>query len=374
MTALPTPYFDARYRALLEENPSWELHALYVGERKAVYAFERNLRTARGRLTEHDFGVEAGEVRAGAAWTKIREIRPDVVAVSGYGVPGMWKIILGCWWRRIPVILYSDSKEDDAPRVWWKESVKKLLLRLCSSALVAGTPHAAYLCKLGFPREKIFTPYDVVDVAYFAEEADRIRRSAVRDRDLPGRYFLAVARFVPTKNLPALVNAYALYREECRKQEMPAWSLVLLGDGPLRSEILASITEKKLADWVHLPGFRQYPAMPTYFAQAEAFIHASVVEQWGLVVNEAMASSLPILLSAQCGCACDLLREGENGFGFDPRNVEAMAAAMMKMQLLSEEKRRQMGARAHERVAESYGLKAFAHGFRDAARAAGMHT
>src|SRR6185503_4794941 len=52
---------------------------------------------------------------------------------------------------------------------------------------------------------------------------------------------------------------------------------------------------------------------------------------WGLVVNEAMASGLPVLVSDRCGCASDLVVNGRNGFIFDPFDVGAMSEFMLRM-------------------------------------------
>jgi glycosyltransferase involved in cell wall biosynthesis len=106
---------------------------------------------------------------------------------------------------------------------------------------------------------------------------------------------------------------------------------VLLGDGPLRSSILNLRYSLGLEACVHLPGFKQYPVLPAYYGLAGAFVHASTKEPWGLVVNEAMASGLPVLVSNRCGCARDLVQEGVNGFTFDPYNIEEMANAMMQV-------------------------------------------
>ncbi len=81
------------------------------------------------------------------------------------------------------------------------------------------------------------------------------------------------------------------------------WDLVLLGDGPLKPTLLKLISSLGLESCVHLPGFKQYDELPVYLGLAETFIHASTTEQWGLVVNEAMASGLPVLVSNRCGCA-----------------------------------------------------------------------
>ena len=117
-----------------------------------------------------------------------------------------------------------------------------------------------------------------------------------------------------------------------------------------------------------MPGFKQYDELPAYYARAGAFIHASTTEQWGLVVNEAMASGLPVLVSNRCGCAADLVREGENGWTFDPTSDDQMADLMLR--IASDEKARvQMGAKSREIIAE-WGPERFASGVKAAVDAA----
>jgi glycosyltransferase involved in cell wall biosynthesis len=113
--------------------------------------------------------------------------------------------------------------------------------------------------------------------------------------------------------------------------EDKAWDLVLCGDGELRSQLEAQITQAGIADYVHLPGFLQQNELLPYFAHGSCFIHTSIQEQWGLVVNEAMAAGLPVLVSNRCGCYEDLIIEGVNGFGFDPENVQQLTNLMVKM-------------------------------------------
>jgi len=93
---------------------------------------------------------------------------------------------------------------------------------------------------------------------------------------------------------------------------------------------------------VHLVGPKGYTELPAYYANAGAFIHASTTEQWGLVVNEAMASGLPVLVSNRCGCAMDLVKEDLNGWTFDPNDLTQLAQFMVKMST-DEERRLEMG-------------------------------
>jgi glycosyltransferase involved in cell wall biosynthesis len=208
-----------------------------------------------------------------------------------------------------------------------------------------------------------------VDNDYFAAKGEEFGKQKAESRKkfgLPEKYFLASARFVEKKNLFRLVQAYALYREkaESRKQKAEIWDLVLLGDGPLRKALDTQLSTLNLHNHVRLPGFKQYDELPAYFGLAGAFVHASTTEQWGLVVNEAMASGLPVLVSSRCGCAADLVQEGVNGFTFDPRDIEQLAELMLRVSdcqfPISD-----FGA-ASRRIISAWGPEQFANGLRNA--------
>ena len=206
---------------------------------------------------------------------------------------------------------------------FWKEKIKKFLISKYQAALVGGNPHKRYLIKLGMPTDAIFLGYDVVGNEVFYPDQIKSLPSPLNKP-----FFLAINRFVHKKNLPFLLSAYADYRKLVGDQ---SWDLVLCGDGELRVQLEQQITNQTIQDYVHLPGFLQQQELLPYFAHASCFIHASVQEQWGLVVNEAMASGLPVLVSNRCGCYEDLIIEGVNGFGFDPENVQQLTDLMLKI-------------------------------------------
>lgn len=261
----------------------------------------------------------------------LNESRPDVVAIPGWSTPGALAALSWCGQHRVPSIVMSDSTTHDEVRKRWKEVIKSRVIRLYSAGLVGGKPHVDYLSALGMPRERIFTSYDVVDNPHFSFGADQARQDAdnVRTRlNLPQTFFLASNRFIEKKNLPRLLDTYARYRHQAGDT---AWKLVLLGDGPLRPQLQALIQQQNLGQWVLMPGFKQYDNLPAYYGLAGAFIQASTSEQWGLVVNEAMAAGLPVLVSNRCGCAPDLVEEGRNGYTFDPYDVDKLAGLMRKI-------------------------------------------
>ena len=71
---------------------------------------------------------------------------------------------------------------------------------------------------------------------------------------------------------------------------------------------------------------------PLYYGLADALVLPSLSEPWGLVVNEAMASGLPVLVSDRCGCAPDLVDPGINGYTFDPEDTSQLARLMDRLE------------------------------------------
>jgi glycosyltransferase involved in cell wall biosynthesis len=146
------------------------------------------------------------------------------------------------------------------------------------------------------------------------------------------------------------------------------WSLVLLGDGPERSVIHQLVSRRHLESFVFLPGFVQYAMLPVYFGLASAFVHASLSEPWGLVVNEAMASGLPVLVSKQCGCVPDLVRSGRNGFTFDARDANELMELMFKISADSPLRKRM--SQANREIISCWSPRRFSDGLMTAAQAA----
>src|SRR6476661_8692961 len=317
-----------------------------------------------------------------AFWSALEQTNPDIVAVNGWNNFGSLITSDCCVRHRIPMIVMSESARQDEPRTWWKEMIKRRIVDLYSAALVGGKRHVEYLVELGMPRDRIFTGYDVVDNAYFARRAFEIRNSNPSQTDetrekyaLPENYFLASARFIEKKNLPRLIRAYAEYRDRLKgtgvndpgyNRDAP-WDLVLLGDGPLRETLNAQLSTLNLHPHVHLPGFKRYDELPVYYAFAKAFVHASTSEQWGLVVNEAIASGLPVIVSDRCGCVPELING--NGFTFDPTNKDELATRLLEMASLSDQERKHLGENSY-RIAANFTPERFGEGLERAASVA----
>ena len=313
-----------------------------------------------------------------AFWKALEQTNPDVVAVNGWNNFGSLIAANCCIRRGIPMVVMSESAKQDERRVWWKEMVKRWIVGIYSAALVGGQRHVDYLVELGITPERIFTGYDVVDNKYFRQRAEELtsREPEVRQKyRLPENYFLASARFIEKKNLLRLIRAYAEYRHRSQGTGVAdpgyngraPWDLVLLGDGPLRETLNAQLSTLDLHQHVHLPGFKPYQELPAYYGLAKAFVHVSTSEQWGLVVNEAIASSLPVVVSNRCGCAPELING--NGFTFDPFDEKALAERLLKIASLSDEERKSLSDASYA-TSTNFGAERFGEGLEQAARVA----
>ena len=302
--------------------------------------------------------------------------RPAAFAVPGWSSGAAFCAVQVCTAKSIPVIVMSDSNETDFGRCRANEVIKRAYVALCSSGLTSGMKGSQYLRALGMPPSAISQGFDVIDNEYFSQSTTALREAArCRNRSgLPAKYFLVTARFIPEKNLLRLLQAYARYR--VLAAEAPAhrstealWSLVLLGDGPLKPDLYRLISGLSLQESVLLPGFKQYGELPTYYGLASAFVLPSVKDTWGLAVNEAMASGLPVVVSHRCGCASDLVQEGVNGFTFDPCNVEQLASLMVRLAAAPKPRLDEMGA-SSAKIIQNWGSDRFASGLKEAAEKA----
>jgi glycosyltransferase involved in cell wall biosynthesis len=299
------------------------------------------------------------------------EADPDAVAIPGWDDPAALAALRWCHEHDVPAVVMSASTALDARRRWWREAAKGRVVGGYDAGLVGGTRHAEYLRALGMPSGRTFTGYNVVDNSHFAEGAASARADAAalrREYELPARYFLAVGRFIPKKNLDGLLRAYAQYRD---RADDP-WGLVLLGSGPLGDDVQRWRRDLGLDDHLRLPGFKQYDELPVYYGLADAFVHASRREQWGLVVNEAMAAGLPVVVSDRCGCAPDLVEEGRNGFSVSPSDDSALADALVRIADPACD-RAAMGQASREIIAD-WTPDTFARQLLRAARAAREHA
>ena len=173
---------------------------------------------------------------------------------------------------------------------------------------------------------------------------------------------IAILRFEDRENPLEFLRAAASL-----KGSRPGLGFVLIGDGR-RASTVREFVEREHLDQVVLPGYLPLSSLPRYYAVADVFVHPAVEECWGLSVNEAMASSVPVVVSTGVGCRFDLLPSSEFGLVYPLGNGKALVEAILAL-VDDPERARAVAARAKERVA-GYGYALAAESFERAVRRA----
>lgn len=219
------------------------------------------------------------------------------------------------------VIVMQDSKFDDKQRSLWRELGKAVLYRPYNAAFVGGSRSKSYLEFLGMPAEHIVTGYDTVSM-------ERLARLVATDKSThAARHFAVIARFVPEKNLELALDAYAAYRQRCSG---PPRELLLCGAGPLEDDLKHRIAQGGI-DGVRFCGWLDEQSVARVLAASLALILPSTEEPFGLVVNEALALGVPVLVAENCGARDLLVRSGVNGYVIEPDNAQGLAVFMQRL-------------------------------------------
>lgn len=300
-------------------------------------------------LRPSDSWHETGKLSLSIAlFRRLTTLNPSVVLVPGYYTLPAIAAAVWCKLRHRTSVLMTETTATDHVRKGWRETLKSRLIRgLFDWAVTGGTAHDRYLLQLGFPQNRIAHYYDVVGNAKIQEDVASLRRDDMRgNAALPSDYLLFVGRLSPEKNVMGLLRAWLAYRAAGG-----TWSLLLAGDGPERDALKQLADESTFGEDVRFLGHRSARELLPVYAFAKGFVLPSTREPWGLVVNEAMAASLPVIVSDRCGCAEDLVQHGENGYVFDPSQDANLTSCMTQLSALPEADRVRQGERSLARIA-----------------------
>ncbi len=331
LTEIISPYRIPLFNELAR-RPGIELHVIFLAETDPdlrqwrVYKDEikfsyQVLTSWRKRFAGHNLLLNRGVGRALMAAT------PDAILCGGYNYVASWQALRWARRRGTPFLLWSESNLQDLRRnLAIVEFLKEQFLSRCSGFIVPGRTARAYLRAHNIEDGAIYTAPNAVDNELFSAAAEVAHREAtVRRRELqvPERYFLFVGRLVPEKGVFDLLAAYAKLESTVRGDV----GLVFAGDGVCRRQ-LEERASSISPGVIRFAGFAQRDQLASYYALACALILPTYTDPWGLVVNEAMACGLPVILTPAAGCAVDLVREGWNGMLIPPHDVPSLASAM----------------------------------------------
>jgi glycosyltransferase involved in cell wall biosynthesis len=301
------------------EGFSWDV-PLLEGYRNSILSS-----SAAGRRfdSESFTGVDVGGLDEAIAAT-----RPDVVVVPGWHSIYYVRAIAACRRAGIPVLYRGDSSFLSAPRgltryAWAVRT--RIALSKFDAFLSVGTRIREYLRYFHVPEPLIFDSPHAVDHEYFAAASASLMENDERDtarRELgagPDDFLVLFAgKFIERKRPADVISAAARLG--------PDVVVAMAGNGELMTETRAAAERAGVrVTWC---GFLNQSGMSRALAAADCVAVPSRWESWGLIVNEALASGTPCVVSDGVACAPDLVRDDVSGYVHAAGDVEGLARAL----------------------------------------------
>jgi glycosyltransferase involved in cell wall biosynthesis len=241
---------------------------------------------------------------------------PDCVVSWEYG-PTTLRALAWCRFRRKPLVVFSElTAACDAELSERRLRLHRLLARRVDGFVAASSAARERLAAMGVGAEHVAVSLQSADV-------ERFRSAAFTGAGTGPPRVLSVGRLVADKNLGTLIGAFGAAGLAGEAE------LELCGTGPLEAEL------RKLAERARVPvrftGFVAPGDLPALYAGADALALVSTYEPFGVALREGAAAGLPLLASRAAGAAGDVAVDGENAILVDPRDRDAIAAALGRL-------------------------------------------
>jgi glycosyltransferase involved in cell wall biosynthesis len=279
----------------------------------------------------------------------------DAFIVYGWSAPTHWLSFIACFLTKTPIFIWSENPlQQEFLKFGFFQKIKRFVLRVLfryvSGFLYIGEQNKKFYEFLGVKQNKLFfTPYATSNEICM----ERAKSLIPNNKDLRiqngfsvnSPLILFVGKLIEKKRPLRLLRAYESILKRGNLKELP--TLVFIGDGELRKELELYVKERNLKK-CFFKGFQDKEGVYKYMSIADVFVLPSGMgETWGMVVNEAMCFSLPVVVSDVVGCGVDLVHSGENGYIFKLDDEEELAVNLLKI-ISNLEGAKQMGEKSNK--------------------------
>ena len=283
----------------------------------------------------------------------IDTFRPDVAMVLGWQEISLVQALIACRRKGIPIILRGESNALK-PRSFLTAAVHSSYFHLCDAFLAIGRANADLYRARGVPESKIMVAGYFVDNERFKLAAQSLRseRKALRrEWSIPenASCFAFVGKLEPKKR----VFDYLELLRRARKTAVHVTGLIV-GSGEQLDAARKYV--EKCALPVSFTGFLNQTEISRAYVAADALVLPSDYDEtWGLVVNEAMASEIPAIVSDRIGAANDLVIDEHTGLVVPFGDTAAMAEGIIRL-ATDHDARKRMGRDAQLHVTANYSI------------------
>jgi glycosyltransferase involved in cell wall biosynthesis len=260
-------------------------------------------------------------------WRLFFKKRYQMVQLAGWGMPICVFFIMLAKIMRMPIVIETDTPLPYRI-AFYKKLIKRIiyprLFRAVNLFLTGGSRQIKYLQYYNVPDHRIRSVQMTVDVASIRKQIRSFTaedKQVIRDRHQIAKdsvIFLFVGRLETIKGLAELLDIFKQYQHN-------TMTLLVVGDGSMRPDVMQAAQES--ANIIYMGRLEHQALLLTYYV-ADVLVLPSHTEPWGLVVNEAMAVGMPVIVSDRVGCIDDLVIHQQTGLIYPSGNREALQSAI----------------------------------------------
>ncbi|ANY67933.1 hypothetical protein BBD42_16725 [Paenibacillus sp. BIHB 4019] len=295
-----------------EQNRKWDID---YGEIEYAY---KCLPGVHAFIQKLDMGVH---INPGIFW-RLMKHNPDVVITSGYDSPGYWSALFySKLFRKKFIVWWGSTLESSRVQNKLVNTVRKVFFKLTDSFITYGTQSAECLEYYGVSKDKIVIGYNTVDIRFFHKKYTEHKQSKLRSDEGPIK-LLFIGQLIERKGLAQIIDAIQQTHSDA------AWQLTIVGSGPDEQKLKARVEQYGLTGQISFEGYKQKNELIGYLVEADCLIFPSLIEVWGLVVNEALSTNTFVLASKYAGATKDIIVDKQNGLIIDPLDPQNLKESM----------------------------------------------
>lgn len=249
-------------------------------------------------------------------FSRLSSLSPNVVVSHELGARSI-AAARYCRRRNTKLVLATFmSEHTEQGRGWLRRRVRERLVRQADAITYNGESCRNYLLRLGADEGKLF------HMPYAADDRNLLADLPPRDESAVRRRLICIGQLSDRKGVMKLIEQA---NEFCRVEDQ-SLEITFVGDGPRRQEIERLAEGESTPDCealdqrltLHLRGNLPAKELPKLMQQHGAVIAPTLADEWLLVVNEGMHAGLPIIGSIYAQAVTSLVRDGHNGWRYDP--------------------------------------------------------
>lgn len=246
----------------------------------------------------------------------LQRLKPDIVLSGELGARSLMSAAY-CLGARRPLVIWATlSERTEQGRGALRPVVRRWLLQRANRVIVNGESGARYIRRFGVPEHAVDRMAQPAVPGTGQQDAGVTRSSVVR-------HLIYAGQLTERKGLVPFVRALDRW---CGRHPRATVELTLAGSGPLRPDLERLETSNNLV--VRLVGECDADELSALYAQADAMVFPTLADEWGLVVNEALAAGLPVLGSVHSQAVEELCGDGRAGWPFDPEDRGSLEAGI----------------------------------------------